>query len=210
MFSVVAPLSTAIWQHLAHELGIGTGTVFRRELDVGGVALGPRDARRRLRLHLIGRHPQLLLHVDRGRRDEDVDARAFGVPHGFPRAVDVVEAGAREPGDDRTAHRLGDRLDRLEVAVAGDREAGLDDVDTQTRELFGDLELLDDVERDAGRLLAVPQRRVEDEYLIHLALQRWRCFSVGSGGSRTGARKSPPAVGAGGRLRAPGGALAAR
>ena len=85
-----------------------------------------------------------------------------GVPHGFPRAVDVLEAGARQPGDDRAAHRLGDRLDRLEVAVGRDREAGLDHVDAEARELLGDLELLGDVERDAGRLLAVSQGRVED------------------------------------------------
>ena len=44
-----------------------------------------------------------------------------------------LNAGAGQPGDDRAAHGLGDRLDRLEVAVAGDREPGLDDVDPETR-----------------------------------------------------------------------------
>ena len=58
------------------------------------------------------------------------------------------------------------RLDGLEVAGRGDREAGLDDVDAQARELVGDLELLAGVERDAGRLLAVAQRRVEDQYSV--------------------------------------------
>ena len=66
------------------------------------------------------------------------------------------------------AHRLGDRLDRLEVAVGRDREAGLDDVDPEAGELLGDLELLGDVERDAGRLLAVSQGRVEDLDRVHL------------------------------------------
>ena len=56
----------------------------------------------------------------------------------------------------------GDRLDRLEVARRGDREAGLDHVDAEPRELLGDLDLLLRVERDPGRLLAVSQRRVED------------------------------------------------
>ena len=64
----------------------------------------------------------------------------------------------------RTALR--DRLHRLEVALAGNREAGLDHVDAEARELLGDLELLGDVERDAGRLLAVAQRRVEDQYSV--------------------------------------------
>ena len=79
-----------------------------------------------------------------------------------------LNAGARQAGDDRPAHGLGDRLDRLEVAVGRDREPGLDDVDAEARELLGDLELLGDVERDAGRLLAVSQGRVEDHHLVHL------------------------------------------
>ena len=56
-----------------------------------------------------------------------------------------------------------DRLHRLEVAGRADREAGLDDVDAEARELLRDLHLLLRVERDPGGLLAVahppPQRR---------------------------------------------------
>ena len=61
-------------------------------------------------------------------------------------------------GDGRALHGLGDGLDRLEVALAGDREAGLDHVDTEARELVGDLELLAHVERDPGD--CSPSRRV--------------------------------------------------
>ena len=60
----------------------------------------------------------------------------------------------------------GDRLDRLEVARRSDREARLDHVDPQPRELVGDLDLLLRVERDPGRLLAVSQRRVKDVDLV--------------------------------------------
>ena len=42
-----------------------------------------------------------------------------------------------------------DRLHRLEVARRGDREAGLDDVHAEPRELLGDLELFLRVQRDA-------------------------------------------------------------
>jgi hypothetical protein len=70
---------------------------------------------------------------------------------------------ARQSGDDGSLHLAGDRLDRLEVARRGDREPGLDHVDAQPRELVRDLELLDRVQRDAGRLLAVAQRGVEDD-----------------------------------------------
>ena len=57
---------------------------------------------------------------------------------------------------------LGDPADRLEVARRGGREAGLDDVDLEPRELAGDLELLGGGQPGAGRLLPVAQGRVED------------------------------------------------
>ena len=44
----------------------------------------------------------------------------------------------------------GDRLHGLEVARRGDREAGLDDVDAEPRELLGDLELLGEVQQMPG------------------------------------------------------------
>src|SRR5436190_1941486 len=76
-------------------------------------------------------------------------------------------ACARQPGDDRALHLTGDRLDRLEVARARDREARLDHVDAQPGQLLRDLELLLGVQRDARRLLAVAQRRVKDLYSVH-------------------------------------------
>src|SRR5581483_11716520 len=51
---------------------------------------------------------------------------------------------------------------RLEIPGRGDRKAGLDHVDPEPRELLRDLDLLLRVQRDPGRLLAVPQRRIED------------------------------------------------
>jgi len=74
--------------------------------------------------------------------------------------------GARQGGDDRALDLPCDRLHRLEVAGRRDREPGLDDVDPETRQLLGDLELLRDVEGDARRLLAVAQRGVEDQYSV--------------------------------------------
>ena len=67
----------------------------------------------------------------------------------------------------------GDRLDRLEVAGRGDREAGLDHVDAEARELLGDLDLLLRVERDPGGLLAVAQRRVEDVDAVGVVYLRY-------------------------------------
>ena len=87
-----------------------------------------------------------------------------------PGGVDVGLVGAGQAADRRALDPAGDRLDRLEVAGRGDREAGLDHVDAQTRQLLGDLHLLGGVERDAGRLLAVPQRGVEDVDAVCVSL----------------------------------------
>ena len=46
-------------------------------------------------------------------------------------AVDVLDARARQPADDRTLDDLRNFLDRLEIAIGGDGKPGLDDIDTQ-------------------------------------------------------------------------------
>ena len=90
---------------------------------------------------------------------------------------------------------------------AGDREPGLDDVDAEARELLGDLELLADVERDAGRLLAVAQGRVEDLHRVHHGwLLSWvpglRCGVIAA------TKNLPGPEARGGVARAPEGARA--
>ena len=62
--------------------------------------------------------------------------------------------------------------DRLEIAVGGDREAGLDDVDAHLVEEFGDLHLLGERHRRAGRLLAVAQGGVENDDAVLLGARR--------------------------------------
>ena len=76
--------------------------------------------------------------------------------------------GAGQRRDHRAVDLAGDRLHRLEVAGRGDREAGLDHVDPESRQLLGDLELLLGVQGDARRLLAIAQRRVEDQYSVRV------------------------------------------
>ena len=89
-----------------------------------------------------------------------------------PGGIDVGLVGSGQAADDRPLDLARDRLDGLEVAGRGDREAGLDHVDAQARELLGDLDLLLGVQRDAGRLLAVAQRRVEDVDAVLLTATR--------------------------------------
>ena len=150
-------------QHLAHELEVGPRRIFRRELDIGRVLAGTGHCGGGLGLHLIGGHAQLVGHVRLARGDEHMDATPGGGLDGLPAAVDVLERGARKATDDRTGDAAGDGLHALEVALAGDGEAGLDDIDAETGQLLGDLDLLALVEGDAGRLLTVAQRGVEDD-----------------------------------------------
>ena len=97
-----------------------------------------------------------------------------------PGRVDVGLVGAREAADHRPLDRARDRLDRLEVARRGDREAGLDHVDAEARELLGDLDLLLRVERDPGGLLAVAERRVEDVDAVCVVYVGASCDCSGS------------------------------
>ena len=125
-----------------------------------------RDGRAGLALHVLARGLELALDVDVAGGDEGVDARALGVLDRVPGGVDVLLAGAGEAADHGALDLARDRLHGLEVAGRGDREAGLDHVHAEPRELVRDLELLLPVERDARRLLAVAQGRVEDLYSV--------------------------------------------
>ncbi len=99
-----------------------------------------------------------------------MDPRSLGVADRARSSLNVRRLRAGEARDDRSLDLPRDRLDRLEVAGRGDREARLDDVDAKARELVGDLELLGGVQRDAGRLLAVAQGRVEDADVVGVVL----------------------------------------
>ncbi len=145
----------------AQEVVLGAGAVLARPLDVVGVVAGAGDGRDHEPVDLLGLHLQLPLHVHRRGGDEGVDAPAPRRPDRLAAAVDVLLAGAGEAADHRVpgAHR--DLVDGGEVALGGDREAGLDDVDAHGVEHLGDLELLLVGHGGAGRLLAVPQGGVE-------------------------------------------------
>src|SRR5213079_3133865 len=102
----------------------------------------------------------------------------------------------------------GHRPYRLEVALGGLREACLDHVDAEPGQLLGDLDLVLGVEVDARRLLAVPQGRVEDGYVVRhgwsppcacwLASRRPRTPRGGRhGAAPRPARTRRPAVGVG-------------
>jgi hypothetical protein len=85
------------------------------------------------------------------------------VLHRLAAAVDILERRAREAADDRVLGALGDFAHRLEVAVGGERIAGLDDIDAHGVERLGDCQLFLEAHGRARALLAVAQGGVENK-----------------------------------------------
>ena len=149
--------------HLCHERGIRARRVLARELDLVDPRRDVPDCPARLLEHLGRLQPELALHVDRARREEDVDARpATRSRERLDGCVEVLGARPGERCDRGTAYRLADCANALEVARRGDGEAGLDHVDAEAVERARDLRLLVRRQRDARGLLPIPQRRVEN------------------------------------------------
>src|SRR5215213_2788789 len=117
--------------HRAKKVEIGPGRVFRRKLDI--LAQPPREGDRLARLieRPVARDPQLVLQVDVGGRKKCVDARPRGRLERQPGPFDVFSRRAREPGDDRPSYLPRDRLHGLEIALARDGKARLDNVDPE-------------------------------------------------------------------------------
>ena len=136
--------------------------VLGRELHVVDVPPRAGDRAGRGLESLAARHVELVREVEVRRGDERVEARPGAAVERLERAVHVRVHGARERGDNGTADGLRDGADAREVVLRGDREPGLEDVHAELVELDGEAHLLRLAHREAGRLLAVPERRVED------------------------------------------------
>ena len=100
------------------------------------------------------------------RRDERVNAAPGGRCQRLAGAVDVCRSTARQRRDNRVLDGPRHLADGLGIRVGRDREPGLDDVDAKRFELTGQAHLLVHPQREARRLLAVAQRRVEDDQAI--------------------------------------------
>ena len=67
----------------------------------------------------------------------------------------------------------GDGADGVEVALGGDGEAGLEDVDAEVRKLVGHAKLFVVVHGAAGGLFAVAEGGVEEDDLIRRGHRTW-------------------------------------
>ena len=196
--------------HLAanvdHIVPVGTRSVLARELDVVEMLFCARDGPGGGVEHVFAIHVEFVFEMDFRGRDENVNPRMRGLVDCAQRRIDILFAGAREAEHDGFGQRLSDPIHGLEVAGRRSGESGLDDIDVEPFELARERDLLLDVHRASGRLLAVAQRRVEDSDVVGVLRARVRVchrhssriVAAGSAGrsfAMSGKRKRP------GRLR---------
>jgi len=81
-------------EHSAEKIRIGARGIFGRKLHVIAQRFGKAHRIAGLRQALIAGDAQFVLQVNIRSREEDVNARAGGVPQSFPGAFDVGAAGA--------------------------------------------------------------------------------------------------------------------
>ena len=98
----------------------------------------------------------------------DVETKVWMRPRFAPRTASPARSisalmARASPATVAALHLASDLGDGLEIALAGDREAGLDDVDAHGVKKVRDFELFLEAHRRAGALLAIAQRGVEDE-----------------------------------------------
>ena len=150
--------------NFGQKLGLRARGILGRELDVGHHGLGLPHSLRRQPQDLLVCFAQLVLSVDLGGGQEDMDTGACSCrKKGESRRLDVLGHAARQTRDDGTGDFAGNRLHRLEVPVADHRETRLDDVDLEPRELARNLQFFLQVHGSPGTLLSVAQCRVKNQ-----------------------------------------------
>ena len=98
--------------------------------------------------------------------NEGVNAASLCGADRLASAINVLRVGARQPRHHGVLHELRDLGDGLEIAIRCGRKPGFDNVDAHLVEQLRDLELLLMPHGCAGRLFAVPQRRIENQNAV--------------------------------------------
>jgi hypothetical protein len=137
--------------------------ILRGELDVVAVAAGPLNAGDGPLDDLLLGHAKLEFAMDGAGRKKYVNPRVRSFLKRLAGTVDILVVAPCKAADCRAAHRAGNSLHRLEVAWRGDGKSRLDHVDAQIHQRLGHFELLFVVHAAARRLLAVAERRVEND-----------------------------------------------
>ena len=113
--------------------------------------------------NLFGFHLQLVLHMQVAGGDHHVDAPTGGRLQGLGTAVNIHLMGAAQARNGACLDDLGDLANRFEVAIGGDGETGLNDIDPHLFQDLGQFELFIQAHGGTGRLLAVAHGGVKDD-----------------------------------------------
>ena len=97
----------------------------------------------------------------RGRTDPGMDTAFFGIFQGFSSHVDIFFFRSCQGGDDGIADDFGNLDNGFEIARAGNRETGFDDVHTQFFQSFCHLDFFKCIQLAPGDLFPVAQGRIE-------------------------------------------------
>ena len=151
------------FDHIAEVIPVRPRGIHRGKLDVGRVAPGMSDGGPGLFQSLISRLFQLILQVNVRRGHEGMNARVGRLLDGLPGAVDIVRICPGKTRNLATPDLPGDLLDGKEIPLRGNGKSGLDDIHTQFFQLSCDAEFFLQVHAAPRRLLAVSERRVEDQ-----------------------------------------------
>ena len=145
---------------------IAAVTVFRTELNVTHQVT--RETHRELGLlkHLLGRHAEFFLHVQRAGCNEGVYTRRARAFEGFGSAGDIAVIGARQRANRRILDGVGNRLHSIKVAIGTGRKAGFDHVHLESLQLARNAQFFIARHGGPGRLLAIAQGGVENDQFI--------------------------------------------
>ena len=138
------------------KLGFGARGILGRKLHVFAIAERAFHAFNAAFENLALRHLEFVLAMNRAGGEEHVDSRA--VACGFHRLgglVYILVHATRETGDAGLRELAADRIHGLEIAVAGNGKASLDNVHPKACQLPCHFEFLADVHGRARTLLAV-------------------------------------------------------
>ena len=92
--------------------------------------------------HLLPTHFEFILQVDIGGGQKEMDSGIFAALQGLPGGIDILLVAAGQCRYLDTTDIVGDILDAAEVALGGNRETCLDDIDIQLDKLLGQPEFL--------------------------------------------------------------------
>ena len=155
-------------EDLAQKITVAAGAVLGGEFHIVRVAAGMTHRFHGGGQDFFAAHLELVLQVDVGGGDKGVDPGMGGMLDRSPGPVDIRLRSAGQARDLRLFQGLGDGGHGFEVPIRCGWKSRLDDVDAQFFKLLGQTQFFSRVHTGARRLLAVAQRRVEDNHAVRI------------------------------------------